>query len=111
MLSFPRSAQKKNALAALGSRRVSRVWFRCRAETNFSLALSSLCTPFLPSSPCQKSPRIRDDFANTQSARAQAGGQRAIPEYKFRQRNLAVTNESVIECDVRLWARDQFFGQ
>jgi hypothetical protein len=33
---------------------------------------------------------------------------RAPPGVEIRQRNLAVTNESVVECDARLLVRGQF---
>jgi len=36
---------------------------------------------------------------------------RALPGIEIRQRNLALTNESVIERDVRLSGRGQSFGQ
>ena len=50
-----------------GSARVPRVWFRRRAETNFSSIPPYLARVYLQAGG-QKSPRSRDGFANTRDA-------------------------------------------
>src|SRR6266487_1543238 len=54
-------------ISTLGDARVSRVWFRGRAETNFSAILPYLARVYLQAGG-QKSPRGRDSFANTRDA-------------------------------------------